>query len=104
MFLRLLQRARHRGVTSRMLSLGNYLTDGQRLLRVASRLDAGRGHTLIALEDCVTLELRPCTRSELAAMELRAVLTADAVELAAGKIAQLHQTDCALAMLDAEAC
>ena len=86
-----------------MLSLGNYVTDGQRLLRVASRLDAGRGHTLIALEDCVTLELRLCTRSELAAMELQAVLTADAVELAAGTIADLNQTDYALAILDSEA-
>ena len=86
-----------------MLTLGNYLTDGQRLLRVASRLGAGRGHTLIALEDCVTLEVRPCTRSELAAMELQAVLTGDAVEVAAGKIAELHQTDRALAILDAEA-
>src|SRR5690242_5516239 len=65
---------RHRGahLNQRQLIPGSYLTDGQRLFRVLSRLVNGRS-TLVSIEDCLTLETRAYAASELGTMPLRPV-------------------------------
>lgn len=59
-------------VSQRQLIPGSYLTDGQRLFRVLSRLVDGRS-TLVSIEDCLTLETRAYAASELGTMPLRPV-------------------------------
>jgi hypothetical protein len=55
------------------LRAGSYLTDGERLFRVVSRLSPPDGRGLAELEDCLTLEIWPYSADELWAMRLRAV-------------------------------
>jgi hypothetical protein len=55
------------------LAPDTYLTDGRRLLRVVSHFDAGADSVYAALEDCLTLEVRPYSLAELGAMGLRPV-------------------------------
>jgi len=55
------------------LAPDSYLTDGRRLLRVVSRFDAGAENAFASLEDCLTLEVRPYSPGELAALRLRPV-------------------------------
>ena len=52
---------------------GAYVTDEQRLFRVARALTAG-GQRLLELEDCRTLELVLCPASALARVGLRRVV------------------------------
>lgn len=52
---------------------GDYLTDGERLLRVVSRFDPRAEHKFAVLEDCLTLEIDAYTTDALAAMALRPV-------------------------------
>ena len=52
---------------------GDYLTDGERLLRVVSRFDPGAEHKFAMLEDCLTLEVHAYTPDLLATMALRRV-------------------------------
>jgi len=56
--------------------LPNYLTDGRRLLRVVARFDTAGHDTFASLEDCLTLEVRPYSPGELAALHLRPVQVA----------------------------
>lgn len=58
---------------SERLVADNYLTDGKRLLRVVSHFEAQTGSVFAALEDCLTLEVRPYSPGELDAMALRTV-------------------------------
>lgn len=73
------------------LLVGSYLTDGRRLFRVASRLDAGCKQVLVALEDCLTLEIRGYSLSELDEMELSAVRTAKTVAAPLGEVPQIYE-------------
>jgi len=57
-------------------SLPNYLTDGRRLLRVVARFQTAGNDTFASLEDCLTLEVRPYSPGELAALHLRPVQVA----------------------------
>ena len=77
MFLGLMHHLGHREARSQALMPGRYLTDGCRLLRVVSRLAAGREQVLVALEDCATLKVQAYAQSELGDLGLRAVRTAD---------------------------
>ena len=52
---------------------GCYVTDGRRLYRVLSRFVPGEPDAHAELEDCVTLEVRSCSPSELYSMRLRSV-------------------------------
>ncbi len=56
---------------------GSYLTDGRRLFRVVSRFAGGHRKLLVALEDCLTLQVQLFDQSELAAMGLEAVAAGD---------------------------
>lgn len=60
------------------LAPDTYLTDGERLLRVVSKLDADHDSVCAWLEDCLTLEVRPYSPEELEAMRLRPVPRRDA--------------------------
>lgn len=62
-------------VNQRQLIPGSYLTDGQRLFRVLSRLVNGRS-TLVWIEDCLTLETRAYAASELGTTRWRPVRSA----------------------------
>ncbi len=53
-----------------------YLTDGRRLFRVVSQLNAGTGQVLTELEDCLTLQAQTYAPRELHAMRLRSVRAA----------------------------
>jgi hypothetical protein len=77
MFLGLMHHLGHREARSQALMPGRYLTDGCRLLRVVSRLAAGREQVLVALEDCATLKVQAYAQSELGDLGLLAVRTAD---------------------------
>lgn len=61
------------GVPSQRLIPDSYVTDGVRLLRVVSHLDANARSASAWLEDCLTLEIRPYSPGELSALRLRAV-------------------------------
>jgi hypothetical protein len=52
---------------------GDYLTDGERLLRVVSRFDPRAEHKFAMLEDCLTLEIDAYTADVLATIALRPV-------------------------------
>lgn len=75
-----LQPAKH-WVDPSGLRPGDYLTDGLRLFRVASRV-AGGGTLLLGLEDCLTLEVRAYATDELEPMRLRIVRSGPAWESA----------------------
>ncbi|HYM54767.1 MAG TPA: hypothetical protein VES97_05355 [Solirubrobacteraceae bacterium] len=62
----------HRGASRRFPS-HSYLTDGSRLFRVVSRPRAEAGHMSVALEDCLTLEVRSYSPRKLDLMDLRPV-------------------------------
>lgn len=63
-------RARPSAPRQEQVAPDSYLTDGQRLLRVVSRFEAGPGGTFASLEDCLTLEVRPYSAGELDSMRL----------------------------------
>lgn len=65
-------RRRGEHLDQRQLIPGSYVTDGQRLFRVLSRLVTGHS-TLVSIEDCLTLETRAYAASELKTMPLRPV-------------------------------
>jgi hypothetical protein len=65
--------SRARRVSVRAVEDGPYLTDGRRLFRVVSALDPNAEQPVAALEDCLTLQVRPYTPDELFAMRLRRV-------------------------------
>jgi anti-sigma factor ChrR (cupin superfamily) len=67
----------HRRVSSRALVPGGYLTDGRRLLRVASRFDDGRS-VMVLVEDCRTFAAHAYAAVELRAMGFRRVRIAGA--------------------------
>jgi len=48
-----------------------YVVDGRDLLRVVSLPDRARGLRTAVLEDCRTLELRPCTSRKLSRLRRR---------------------------------
>lgn len=55
---------RRRRAKQRRLAPGSYLTDGQNLFRVNSLLVSGAS-MLATIEDCLTLETRSCSATEL---------------------------------------
>ena len=55
------------------LAPGDYLTDGERLLRVVARFDPRAEHPFAVLEDCLTLEINAYTPDALVAMPVRLV-------------------------------
>ena len=71
--MQLSQRRHFVSLPSERLIPDSYLTDGKRLLRVVSRFEADADTTFAALEDCMTLEVRPYSPGELGAMTLRTV-------------------------------
>lgn len=54
-------------------SVGSYLADGTKLLRIQHRIEAAADGALIELEDCKTLELVIWSERELADRGLRSV-------------------------------
>jgi hypothetical protein len=58
------RRRRRRRAKQRRLAPGSYLTDGQKLFRVNSLLVSGAS-MLATIEDCLTLETRSCSATEL---------------------------------------
>jgi hypothetical protein len=56
---------------------GDYLTDGERLLRVVARFDPRAEHPSAVLEDCLTLEIDAYTPDALVAMPLHPVSRRD---------------------------
>lgn len=59
--------------TAQQLGAGAYLTDGERLFRVVSRLRPDQDVMCATLEDCLTLEVSRYSPDELYAMRLRCV-------------------------------
>lgn len=60
---------------SECLIPGGYVTDGKRLPRVVSQFKARDASVFAALEDCLTLEIRPYSSGELSAMRLHTAHT-----------------------------
>lgn len=64
----------HAGPPERLIP-DSYVTDGKHLLRVVSQFKARDASVFAALEDCLTLEIRPYSPGELSAMRLHTVRT-----------------------------
>jgi hypothetical protein len=73
MSLGLLHRFDHGEVRRDASSASSYLTDGRLLYRVVGWWSAGRWDLLVALENCLTLEVNAYTYGELDLMGLRPV-------------------------------
>ena len=91
MLFRLPRRVARRGVRWRAVVPDRYVTDGRRLFRVTSRLDIDR-QCLVALEDCVTLEVKAYAPNELGVMGLQLVGTAEPVQQASDDSAGICKT------------
>jgi hypothetical protein len=91
MFPKLAHLLGRRGVQPGLVITGSYLTDGRRLFRVASQLDAGGRQGLVALEDCLTLEVRAYSHSQFGAMGLWAVRTGDPSPCCAEKNPEIYE-------------
>jgi hypothetical protein len=63
-------------LASSELAPDSYLTDGDRLFRLASRFDPAASPPLAMLEDCRTLEVETYLPYELCSMRLRLVRAA----------------------------
>ncbi|MGP0033142.1 MAG: hypothetical protein ACLP4R_00960 [Solirubrobacteraceae bacterium] len=83
----------HRGPASRSFIPGRYLTDDRSLFGVVSRLEAGRRNALVALEGCVTLEVRAYAPGGLGAKGLGVVRSAHALTVVPGTIAEARLSD-----------
>ena len=92
MFFTLPRPFARRGIRPRAAVPGSYITDGRRLFRVTSRIDADHDCPLVALEDCATLEVKAYVLDELGAMQLRLVGTAHAAQHASDESAEICDT------------